>query len=179
MKKQDNPFGWASKSATILPFVVQKLLQWRVLVLSTAIRSANFSNFCSVMDTHKFEPQDIYNIDETGCSTVQKPGSVVAQRRVKQIVSVTSAERGQSVTVINTINAAGSVLPPFFISPPRVNYRIISRSCKTASKTCGSWNFSRHSLSISLRSGQMESLMSIFDILFTFVNRSCVFVFLK
>lgn len=74
------------------------------------------------MDTNKFEPQDIYNIDETGCTTVQKPGSVVAQRGVKQIGSVTSAERGQSVTVINTITAAGSVLPPFFILP-RVNYR--------------------------------------------------------
>ena len=74
------------------------------------------------MDTNKFEPQDIYNIDETGCTTVQKPGSVVAQRGVKQIGSVTSAERGQSVTVINTITAAGSVLLPFFILP-RVNYR--------------------------------------------------------
>ena len=46
------------------------------------------------MDQHKFQAQDIYNLDETGCTTVQKPGNVVAPKGVKQVGSVTSAERG-------------------------------------------------------------------------------------
>lgn len=74
------------------------------------------------MDQHKFQAQDIYNLDETGCTTVQKPGNVVAPKGVKQVGSVTSAERGELVTVVNTISAGGAVLPPLFLFP-RVNYR--------------------------------------------------------
>ena len=57
------------------------------------------------MDCHKFLAQDIYNIDETNCTTVQNPGRVV-ERGIKQVASVTSAERGELVTVINAVNAS-------------------------------------------------------------------------
>ena len=62
------------------------------------------------MDRHKFLAQDIYNIDEIGCATVQNPGRVVAERGIKQVRCVTSAEREKLVTVINAVNASGSVL---------------------------------------------------------------------
>ncbi|XP_050562232.1 jerky protein homolog-like [Spodoptera frugiperda] len=81
-----------------------------------------YDNLATVMDRHKFEPQDIYNADETGITTVQKPDRVVARRGAHQVGSVTSAERGTLVTVAFAANAIGNVIPPFFVFP-RVRYQ--------------------------------------------------------
>ena len=80
-----------------------------------------FTNLARVMDKHKFAPQDIYNIDESGLHTVQKPESVVTGLGTKRVGSVTSAERGELVTVVYGISVAGVVIPPMFIFP-RVKY---------------------------------------------------------
>ncbi|KAH9627647.1 hypothetical protein HF086_009797 [Spodoptera exigua] len=81
-----------------------------------------YDNLSIVMDRYKFEPQDIYNIDETGITTVQKPDRVIARRGSRQVGSVTSAERGTLVTVTFAVNAIGNVFPPFFVFP-RVRYQ--------------------------------------------------------
>ena len=47
-----------------------------------------FNNLAAVMDKHNFAPCDIYNMDETGVGTVQKPKSVVAiEARSKLVAS--------------------------------------------------------------------------------------------
>ena len=73
------------------------------------------------MDVNNFEPADIYNCDETGCTTVQRPKEVVTSRGKKQVGALTSGEKGELVTVVYSINAAGNVLSPLFIFP-RVKY---------------------------------------------------------
>lgn len=83
---------------------------------------AFYDNLTIVMDRHKFEPHDIYNTDETGITTVQKPDRVVARRGARQVGSITSAERGTLVTVAFASNAIGNVIPPFFVFP-RVRYQ--------------------------------------------------------
>ena len=65
--------------------------------------------------------QDIFNTDECGCTTVQVPANVVAQRGKKQVGAITSAER-ELVTIVYTVSASGNALPPLFIFPC-VNYR--------------------------------------------------------
>ena len=80
-----------------------------------------FKNLAQILDRHKFEPKDIYNLDETGVRTVQDPGRVVSSKGLKQVGSVTPAERGELVTVVYAICASGTVLPPMFIFP-RVRY---------------------------------------------------------
>ena len=74
-----------------------------------------YDNLGSIMDLHKFECHDIYNVDETGCKTVSAHENIVAGKGVKQVGSITSAERGQLVTAVYGINAAGSVVPPMLI----------------------------------------------------------------
>jgi len=74
------------------------------------------------MDANHFQPEDIFNCDETGCTTVQHPNQVVTQQGRKQVGSLTSAERGELVTVVYTVSASGNVIPPLFIFP-RVNYK--------------------------------------------------------
>ncbi|XP_030193752.1 uncharacterized protein LOC115529283 [Gadus morhua] len=74
-------------------------------------------NLKTVLDRHQFQAKDIWNIDETGVTTVQVPDRVVAQMGQKQVGSVTSAERGTLVTVALAGNAQGDLVPQFFIFP--------------------------------------------------------------
>ncbi|XP_036001785.1 jerky protein homolog-like [Fundulus heteroclitus] len=74
------------------------------------------------MDRHAFPPHMIYNVDETGVFTVQKPQQVVTETGKKQVGSVTSAERGELVTVVCAVNAAGNAIPPMFVFP-RVKFK--------------------------------------------------------
>ena len=81
-----------------------------------------FDNLATVMDQYNFQPEDIFNLDETGTTTVQTPKQVVAEQGRKQVGSLTSGERGELVTLLYAISASGNVLPPMFIFP-RVNYK--------------------------------------------------------
>lgn len=43
-----------------------------------------FDNLELVLDRDKFEAKDIYNVDETGITTVQKPNRIIARRGTRQ-----------------------------------------------------------------------------------------------
>lgn len=76
-----------------------------------------YSNVENVMDKHKFSSTHIYNMDETGISTVQKPAKILGPKGQKQVGSVTSWERGKTVTVCCSMSASGNYVPPMFIYP--------------------------------------------------------------
>ncbi|XP_076814279.1 uncharacterized protein LOC143460585 [Clavelina lepadiformis] len=59
----------------------------------------------------------IYNMDESGINVVQKLSKVLAKKGKHQVGSITSQERGQNVTVICCMSAAGNFVPPGFIFP--------------------------------------------------------------
>ena len=59
-----------------------------------------FDNLASVMDRYKFISNRIFNVDETGVTTVQSPKQVLAAKGTKQIGSITSRERGELVTLV-------------------------------------------------------------------------------
>lgn len=80
-----------------------------------------FKNLEHVREEYQFEAHNIYNCDETGCTTVQVCPKVIASKHVRQVGQVTSAERGTLVTVCFAVNALGNVIPPFFVFP-RVKY---------------------------------------------------------
>ena len=94
----------------------------RAVAFNPATLNRFYDNLSQVMNTFKFLPADIYNCDETGCTTVQKPFNVIASKGQKQVGSLTSAERGELVTLVYAASASGNVIPPMFIFP-RVNYR--------------------------------------------------------
>ena len=80
-----------------------------------------YDNLATVMDKYKFASKDIFNVDESGCHTVQTPGKVVTARGQKQVGSITSGERGELVTLVYTVSATGNTIPPMYIFP-RVHY---------------------------------------------------------
>ncbi|XP_065642579.1 uncharacterized protein LOC136074203 [Hydra vulgaris] len=76
-----------------------------------------FQNLKTIRNRYKYNPNCIYNVDETGLTTVQKPVKVLAGRGSKQVGKITSAERGTLVTACCASNAIGNSIPPLFIFP--------------------------------------------------------------
>lgn len=76
-----------------------------------------FNKLTNVYTRYEFPPERIWNIDETGVTTVHKPAKIIAVKGSKQVGKITSAERGELVTVCASINSAGGHVPPFMIFP--------------------------------------------------------------
>lgn len=70
-----------------------------------------------MMEQYKFVPKNIYNCDETGISTVQTPGKILATKGQKRVGSITSWERGKNITLMCAMSVAGGFIPPMFIFP--------------------------------------------------------------
>ena len=81
-----------------------------------------FDILIEVYARDQYGPERIWNVDETGCTTVHKQAKVLATTGAKQVGAIVSAERGQLVTFCCAVNAVGNSVPPMFIFP-RVNYR--------------------------------------------------------
>lgn len=79
--------------------------------------AAFFAKLKKLYDKYHFMPQNVYNMDETGVTTVQVPDRVIARKGVKQVGRIVSAERGTLVTLAVAISAIGNMIPPFFIFP--------------------------------------------------------------
>ena len=67
------------------------------LLLNKQTEGEFFQNLKSVRNRYKYR-NCIYNIDETGLTTVRKPVKVFAGRGGKQVGRITFAERGALVT---------------------------------------------------------------------------------
>ncbi|CAH1968348.1 unnamed protein product [Acanthoscelides obtectus] len=75
-----------------------------------------YKNLAELMDKYKFPPTSIYNMDETGLSTVpNNPPRVISKKGKRAVNKISSAERGTNVTVVNAMSASGHFIPPAFI----------------------------------------------------------------
>ncbi|GFR94937.1 tigger transposable element-derived 4-like protein [Elysia marginata] len=64
-----------------------------------------------------FDPCNIYNMDEMGITTVQRPDKIVARKGTKQVEKMTSAERETLVTLACSVGASGNSIPPGSSAP--------------------------------------------------------------
>ncbi|KAJ8332031.1 hypothetical protein SKAU_G00429850 [Synaphobranchus kaupii] len=76
-----------------------------------------FGNLTCLMVRYGFQPEAIWNMDETSTVTVQTPSRIIAAKGKKQVAAMTSAERGALVTLAMAVNALGNHIPPHFIFP--------------------------------------------------------------
>ncbi|KAF2906019.1 hypothetical protein ILUMI_00158, partial [Ignelater luminosus] len=76
-----------------------------------------FDNLGKVYDIYKFGFNKVYNVNETGLTTVQKPSKIIATKETKQVRAIISAERGQLVTLALAVSASGNSTPRFPIFP--------------------------------------------------------------
>lgn len=72
----------------------------------------------SVQEKRMFPPHRVFNVDETGLTTVQsKTSKVFALKGRRQVGSMTSAERGVLSTFAICMSAGGNYVPPLIIFP--------------------------------------------------------------
>lgn len=65
-----------------------------------------------LVDKYNIEANTIFNVDESGYSTVQKRMQIIAKKGKRQVGGITSGERGVNTTVVSCTNAAGLYVPP-------------------------------------------------------------------
>ena len=63
----------------------------------------------------KHEVSQIFNVDESGITTVQKPGKVLAEVGCKQVGRMVSQEKGATTTVVCAMSASGVYVPPMML----------------------------------------------------------------
>lgn len=69
-----------------------------------------------LVDKHNIKPETIFNVDESGFSTVQKkPQKILAQKGKHQVGTISSGERGVNTTIVCCVSAAGVYIPPMII----------------------------------------------------------------
>ncbi|RVE40996.1 hypothetical protein evm_014353, partial [Chilo suppressalis] len=61
------------------------------------------------------KPDRIYNTDETGVQMNNNPGKVIATKGAKVVNSITSSEKGETMSIIACCNAVGNYVPPVVI----------------------------------------------------------------
>ena len=83
--------------------------------------------------TKKFLPQQIYNVDESGITTVHNPGKILARKGAKQVGRVVSGEKGTTTTIVCAMNASGDFILPMFIFKRKRWTDLLMRNCPTGS----------------------------------------------
>lgn len=61
------------------------------------------------------KPDRIFNMDESGVQLNNKTGKVLAKKGARAVKSLTSGEKGETITVVACCNATGNFLPPVLI----------------------------------------------------------------
>lgn len=75
-----------------------------------------FDILLQIIDENKLDATRIFNVDESGYSTVQKKNQkILAKKGKKQVGAVSSAERGTNTTMVCCVSASGQYLPPMII----------------------------------------------------------------
>ena len=121
-QKQEAGKDWLSTFLSRYPELSLRTPENTSLARASAFNRVSVNKYFDLLesevDKHKFTPDRMYNVDETGITTVpNKPSKVISLRGKKQVGSITSAERGQLVTVEICMSAAGHYVPPLFVFP--------------------------------------------------------------
>ena len=87
----------------------------------TSFNKVNVTKFYDKLEeVHKnnnFTSDRIWNVDETGVTTVQKPSNQIAKKGEKRVGAIVAQERGVLVTVCCGVSAMGNHIPPFLVFP--------------------------------------------------------------
>ena len=88
---------------------------------ATGFNRVQVSSFIALLkqeiDKNSITSDHIFNMDETGVSTVHNPGKIIALKGEKQVGRIVSGERGRNITVVCSVSAVGSYVPPMFVFP--------------------------------------------------------------
>ena len=113
--------GFLKRHPRIVPRIVPRkaegLSKARAIGMNKEVVQQYFDRLGAVLDREGFHqsPEKIYNVDESGMPMINRPGTVLAQKGKRSVVTVTNAKRGENVTAVACCNAAGQFIPPMII----------------------------------------------------------------
>ena len=120
-KNESAGFAWFSALVKRRQNLVLRLPEATSLARAISFNKFNvdlfFSNLETVFLRQHISPHRIFNLDETGLTTVHKCKKIISQKGLKQVGQITSAERGILVTLCCCVNAAGQSLPLVYVFP--------------------------------------------------------------
>ena len=90
--------------------------QVRFSAINEATIAQYFSLLKDVLDTNNLlgNPQQIYNVDESGIPLNFKTPNVVARKGAKKVRYRHAGKKGQ-ITIVGCVNAAGQAIPPLVV----------------------------------------------------------------
>lgn len=125
MLKKPFPSAWninKRSSKTFYKFFIKRhpSLSLGKKEATSLARATNFNKanelFCSkykeLLAKYNIASENIYNVDESGMSTVHAPLKFIGSRGINEVRNIASAERGNNVAVIRSINALGNCIAP-------------------------------------------------------------------
>ena len=111
-------WDWYSAYMTRHPRLVLKAPEGMSIARAMAFNRINvevfFKAYTEAMSRYNFSASRIFNLDESGFSTVMKPTKVICEKGLP-VASQVARERGAHMTFVGIVNAAGNTIPPVFI----------------------------------------------------------------
>ena len=73
-----------------------------------------FTMLEKIMEEHDLfnKPGSVFNMDESGLQLNNRPSHVLAEKGSRAVTTLTSTEKGETITIIACCNAEGHFLPP-------------------------------------------------------------------
>ncbi|XP_039968283.1 uncharacterized protein LOC120780079 [Bactrocera tryoni] len=114
---EDWLYGFLKRNDSISLRKPEKISLARLRGFTKSAVESFFKNLTTLFEKYSFQPKDIYNLDETGLTTVMEPIKICAAKGQRSVSQACSAERGSLVTIVGIVNACGNRLPPAYIFP--------------------------------------------------------------
>jgi len=108
--------GFKKRHKNLTPRKPENTSLFRATAFSKTNVMEFFDNYERALKFWKFTADRMYNIEETGVSTVLQPFNIVAQTETKQVGQAVSGEWATMITACMIINSVGNTVPPVFIS---------------------------------------------------------------
>jgi len=119
--------GFISRNRTLSLRKPESTSIARVIGFRRSEVSRFYDNLSEVYAKELFDASRVFNVDETGMSTVQQhKHKVIAELGKKQIGKIVSAEKGETITAVVCVSASGVFVPPMLIFPRKnLNSRLL------------------------------------------------------
>ena len=121
----DRNLGAGCDTVTTCPILIFYIFHFTVMVRTYKRKTDRGNSSLEDYEKAAFTGNDIWNIDETGTGSVQKPCKVIAQKAENRVRGMTSAERGTNVTMVYGVNAIGNSIHPMFLFPRKFSKVIL------------------------------------------------------
>lgn len=114
-------YDWLSLFLSRHPEITIRKSEGVSIARATAMSRKEVDDYFNLLETTLEEnslfdkPANVFNIDETGLQLNSRPGEVLAKKGSKAVSTVTSTERGETITLVACCNAEGNFLPPAII----------------------------------------------------------------